>query len=142
MKLIVTPGCLHLRVFVRQTLLGVSLRFWTAGAWKSPGAAPTPTGLVPVLKLPAASVSTPGPANEMPPASPGFHGCEEIRYTRLPSGATAPCAIARGVPAICRLKSLRLSEPPASGSLGITITSLVLKAKAVAIVGDVMSAGT
>ena len=142
MKLIVTPTCLHFGPFVRHALLGVILRLCTTGGWKSPGAAPTRTGLVPVLKLPAASVSTPGARIEMPPASPGFHGCEEVRYTREPSGATAPCAIARGVPAIWRLKSLRLSDPPASGSLGTTITSLVLKANAALRVGEVMSLGT
>src|SRR5438477_1901309 len=123
MKLIVTPTCLHFRPFVRQALLGVTLRFCTTGGWKSPGAAPTSTGLGPRLKLPEVSVTTPAPANETPPASPGFQGCEEIRYTREPSGATAPCVIARGTPAIWRLKSLRLSELPSSGSLGITITS-------------------
>src|SRR5947199_10380996 len=90
MKLIVTPGCLHFRPFVRQIFVGESLRFCTTGGWKSPGAAPTVTGLVDVFQLPAASVIRPAPASERPPASPGFHGCDESRYTREPSGATAP----------------------------------------------------
>jgi len=50
--------------------------------------------------------------------------------------------IGRGTPAIWSLKSLRLSDPAASGSLGVTITSLVVKAKAFRSVGDVTSVGT
>ena len=65
---------------------GVIRRFCTVGAMKSPGAAPTLTGSVWALGTPFASLTAPGPARWIEPASPLNHAeLDEIVATVPPA---------------------------------------------------------
>src|SRR3954451_23156466 len=53
-----------------------------------------------------------------------------------------PFEIVRLLPAMISLKSLAATEPTTKGSLGVTTTSWLLSARALRILGELMSAGT
>src|SRR5436190_11466150 len=94
MNLIVIPGLRHLRLWVRQIVLGLTLRRAPSGATKSPGAAATRTRGAVSIAFPAASLTAPTLVISTAPASPACQP-EDVSVTNLPSGETAAPVIVR-----------------------------------------------